>query len=136
MMTGTVRLWTPLREDAVMRRVGPLLVGVVGLLASAGGCAAAEPATALRFEVTLARGLSDAPLDGRLLVVLDRGRDREPRLTIGETGLAAPPFLGRDVKGFVPGKEAVVDRGCAVFPIDSLDRLPAGTYRVQAVLDV
>src|SRR5437016_1031895 len=118
-----------------MPRLRPLLVGLVSLLPL--GCAsAAEPATTLRFEVTLAKDLADAPLDGRLLVVLDRGKNEEPRLTIGSTGLDAPPFLGRDVNGFTAGKTAVVDQSCAIFPIENLSRLPAGTYRVQAVLDV
>jgi S-formylglutathione hydrolase FrmB len=118
-----------------MLRVRPLLVGLAGVLLP--GCAsAAEPATTLRFEVTLAKGLLDAPADGRLLVVLDRGKNEEPRHTIGETGLKAPPFLGRDVKAFTPGKTAVVDQTCAIFPIESLAHLPEGTYRVQAVLDV
>src|SRR5690349_13747358 len=118
-----------------MLRVRPLLVVLAGVLLP--GCAsAAEPATTLRFEVTLARGLLDAPADGRLLVVLDRGKNEEPRYTIGEAGLNAPPFLGRDVNAFAPGKAPVVDQTCAIFPIGSLGRLPAGAYRVQAVLDV
>src|SRR5262249_42399691 len=115
-----------------MPRLRPPPIALAGWLLL-GRAPAAEPATTLRFEVTLAKGLLDAPADGRLLVVLDRGKNEEPRHTIGETGLNAPPFLGRDVRGFVPGQTAVVDQGCAIFPIESLARLPAGAYRVQAV---
>src|SRR5262249_8005518 len=47
----------------------------------------------------------------------------------------APPFLGKDVEGLAPGKTAVVDAGAALFPYDSLSRLPRGEYYVQAVFD-
>lgn len=35
--------------------------------------------TALRFEITVARGLLDAPRDGRVLVFLGRGKGGQPR---------------------------------------------------------
>src|SRR5579872_534980 len=94
-----------------------------------------RPATALRFEVTVARGLIDAPRDGRLLIVLGRKKSPEPRTTIGETGMSTPPLLGRDVKGLGPGVSVTVDQTAAVFPIANLGALPAGDYFVQAVLD-
>jgi S-formylglutathione hydrolase FrmB len=95
-----------------------------------------RPATALRFEVALADGLVAGPIDGRLLVVLDRGKEPEPWRTIGTTGMTAPPLLGRDVKGLTPATAAVVDQSAVIFPIASLGQLPRGEYRVQAVLDV
>src|SRR5207249_3524337 len=67
---------------------------------------------------------------------LERGGNGEPRLTIGSTGLDAPPFLGKDVDAFTPDRTAVLDQQCPVFPIEHLGRLPAGDYRVQAVLDL
>jgi S-formylglutathione hydrolase FrmB len=94
----------------------------------------AARATSLRFEVTLAPGLVSAPQDGRLLVVLGRPDEGEPRHTIGHTGLKTPPLLGRDVTGFTAGQVAALDRSAAIFPIASLDVLPAGDYAVQAVL--
>jgi hypothetical protein len=102
------------------------------------GCAArpAEPATSLRFEVTVARGLVEAPQDGRLLVVLDRKKRPEPRRSIGQTGLKAPPVLGRDAVGLAPGVTAVLDQTAVIFPLAHLADLPRGDYFVQAVLDV
>src|SRR5262245_37726849 len=91
--------------------------------------------TALRFEVTLAPDLVSAPQDGRLLVVLGRPDDADPRRTIGKTGLNTPPVPGRAVTGFAPGQVAALDRGAVIFPITSLDVLPPGEYAVQAVLD-
>ncbi|HZY83440.1 MAG TPA: alpha/beta hydrolase-fold protein, partial [Gemmataceae bacterium] len=111
----------------------------LALLGAAWTCFAVNdpprPATALRFEVTVARGLLDAPRDGRLLIVLGRKKSPEPRFAIGETGMSVPPLLGRDVKGFGPGITATVDQAAAIFPIASLGALPAGDYFVQAVLD-
>jgi S-formylglutathione hydrolase FrmB len=109
---------------------------------------AAEPdvgrSDALRFDVRLSRApaaragpaprLEDRPRSGRLLVVLGRPGSREPRFAIGETGRDAPPVLGRDVNDLAPGSAVVVDNRASIFPIDGLDRLPAGTYSVQALL--
>jgi hypothetical protein len=100
------------------------------------GLAAGPLATKLRFEVTVAKEMAGAPLDGRLLVVLDNRKQAEPWRTIGTMGMAAPPVLGRDVKGLTPGTPAVVDESAVLFPIAHLALLPRGDYQVQAVLDV
>jgi hypothetical protein len=111
----------------------------LGLLAALAWFAVGQPprpaATALRFEVTLAGGLVDAPRDGRLLIVLGRRKSPEPRTSIGETGMDVPPLLGRDVKGLAGGASVTVDQTALTFPIDNLGALPAGDYFVQAVLD-
>jgi hypothetical protein len=112
---------------------------VLALLAAGWACLAPgeppRPAAGLRFEVTVARGLIDAPRDGRLLIVLGQKRAPEPRTSIGETGMHVPPLLGRDVKGLAPGETVTVDQTAAIFPIASLRELPPGDYFVQAVLD-
>jgi hypothetical protein len=110
----------------------PLLVLTLTLSAAEPG---APATTGLRFEVTVARGILTAPQDGRLLIVLGRTRDPEPRESIGQTGLAANPLLGIDVKGLAPGVTAVVDQNAIVFPLSHLARLPAGLYHAQAVFD-
>ena len=98
--------------------------------------AADDPHTTLRFEVTVARGLLSAPRDGRLLLVLDRKKRPEPRRAIGQTGLKAPPMLGRDVRALAPGVVAVIDQTTLISPIHHLANLPKGEYFVQAVFDV
>jgi hypothetical protein len=102
-----------------------------GLLVSAGP----QSSTSLRFEVTVGKDFAGGPRDGRLLIVLDRKKRPEPRLSIGETGMKAPPVLGRDVEGLRPGVPVTVDETSLVFPIERLADLPAGDYFVQAVLD-
>ena len=108
---------------------------------------AAEPvashSTTLRFEVKLGQPpahvaggpqRSDAqPRSGRLLVILGEPQAGEPRLAVGQTGKNAPPILGRDVFNFAPGAVTALDERSAIFPIDSLSRLPPGTYSVQAI---
>lgn len=107
----------------------PLMLAAAPILADAdeGG----RSRTALRFEVRLTR--KTAPRDGRVIVVLG-GKGREPRFLLGATGLAAAPAIARDVKQFETGSVAVLDDSCTTSPIESLDRLPAGTYFAQAVL--
>src|SRR5207249_2134303 len=88
---GACRLVPPRRLHMLPLR--PLLVGLTGLLMLSAGRARAEdpvqqkaPGTTLRFEVTVAKGLLEAPVNGRLLVVMDppTKEKREPRTTIGE----------------------------------------------------
>ncbi|MFL6212616.1 MAG: alpha/beta hydrolase-fold protein [Blastocatellia bacterium] len=92
-------------------------------------------APSLRFEVTVAPGLLITPQNGRLFVVMSRNASAEPRRSISDTGLDAPPVLARDVTGYAAGATAVVDEKAIAFPITSLAELPAGDYSVQAVFD-
>src|SRR5262249_44738435 len=113
--------------------IGGLLLFVFGWWL---GAPAGPPApTALRFEVSGARGLLTAPQDGRVLVVLGKQARPEPRLSVGTTGMSVPPFLGRDAKAFQPGVTVTLDRSAALYPLADLSRLPKGEYHVQAVFD-
>jgi hypothetical protein len=105
----------------------------VGLLvALVGGPALAEP---LRFEVRLAAGLNADVAGRRAIVVLGPGGGREPRRTIGDTGLTAPPVLGADAKAPAADRViAVLDSSSEIFPIESLAKLPPGRYQAQAVI--
>ena len=63
------RVWVPLMFLSALLTLGPRATPAdesAKAKASAGE-------TTLRFEVTLAKGLLEAPTDGRLLVVLGRG---------------------------------------------------------------
>ena len=89
----------------------------------------------LRFEITMAQGLTSSPQNGRLFIIIGASDRSEPRLAIGNTGKNAPPLLARDVKYFAPGVTARIDRSAAIFPIEDLSELPAGDYFVQALFD-
>jgi hypothetical protein len=110
---------------------------LLAALAAVGLALAAEPektTTDLRFEVAVAKDLVKEARDGRLLLVLGRDDDEsEPRKSIGDTGLKAPPLLGVDVQALTANSKIVVDQKAAIFPLAHLAKLPAGVYRAQAV---
>ncbi len=96
---------------------------------------AALPAIAVpRFSISYPAELSAAPLDGRLLLIFSPGGEQEPRLQVIWDGDAIP-FFGLNVEGWKPGQRQVFDGKAVGFPIRSLNDLPPGEYRVQAVLN-
>jgi hypothetical protein len=117
-----------------MRKAWPF-AALLAPLAALAGLAGARPEgrTALRFEVSVAKGLLPGPRDGRVLVVLGRKKDPEPRTSIGRLGLDAPPVLGADADGLRPGRTVVLDGGSLTFPLGRLADLPAGDYVAQAL---
>jgi S-formylglutathione hydrolase FrmB len=115
---------------------------VVMIPASIHSCASlpAAPPDGLRFEVVYPAaqaGESQPPapkLSGRLMVVLGQPGSREPRHTVGQTGLSHPSVLGRDLVDWAPGESAALDAKSAICPIASLGDLKPGRYAVQALL--
>ncbi len=95
--------------------------------------AGAEGPADLRFSVTYDAALSSAPLDGRLLLLIAKQAEPEPRLQVA-AGVRAIEVLGIDVDGWKAGEAAVIDGGVFGYPVASLADLPAGDYSVQAVL--
>jgi hypothetical protein len=89
----------------------------------------------LRFEVTMAKGLIEKPLNGRLFVTVSANRQPDPRILIGNPGRHVPPVFARDVNNFSSNSTGVIDSSAAAFPIDSLAELPAGEYYIQALFD-
>ncbi|MBI3715454.1 MAG: hypothetical protein HY255_05625 [Betaproteobacteria bacterium] len=97
------------------------------------GIASATPT----FTVTLPATFKSGAQDGRLLLILapkDQSPDKEPReMAVWDD--EAIPFYGLDVNGWKPGTTRVIDAKAFGFPLRSLKDLPAGSYRVQAVLN-
>ena len=110
-----------------MRRI----LSLIFLLILPSAVARTEQSNPLRFEITVAAGLVSGAQNGRLFVMLNPRSRPEPRMTVGNTDADAPPILARDITGFAPGRAEVIDNRAASFPIDSLQRLPAGDYFVQ-----
>ncbi len=86
-----------------------------------------------RFAVSFTAETSATPLDGRLLLMISKDPGREPRFQIAD-GPATQIAFGIDVDGLAPGTEAIFDSGVRGWPIDSIDDIPPGRYRVQALL--
>ncbi len=87
-----------------------------------------------RVRVTLPGARAAAPLDGRLLLLLSTDSTSEPRFQIS-TGARTQLVFGTDVSGWAPGTERGVPADAFGFPIRALKDVPAGTYRVQALLN-
>ena len=87
-----------------------------------------------RFAVSFPAARSAAPLDGRVLLLLSVDSTAEPRFQISDAGSTQLVF-GIDVDGLRPGQDALVDARVFGYPLESLSRVPAGRYRVQAVLN-
>lgn len=111
------------------------LLAVAAIGALLGGRTAAA---GVSFSVTVSKDASADPVSGRLLVLLVRdGAGVEP----GAAPLDGPfwtdpqPLYGIDVNNMSPGAAARLDDGATSFP-DPPGRLPAGSYRAQARLDV
>ncbi|OGD13833.1 MAG: hypothetical protein A2W20_00825 [Candidatus Aminicenantes bacterium RBG_16_66_30] len=96
----------------------------------------AAPPVALaevKFAVSFPAERSKTPLDGRMLLLLSTNDQAEPRFQISD-GPATQLVFGVDVDGLAPGAEAVFDASVLGYPLRSLAELPAGEYRVQALL--
>ncbi|HXI39527.1 MAG TPA: hypothetical protein VNH83_06095 [Bryobacteraceae bacterium] len=88
-----------------------------------------------RFEIVFPVSLRQMPLDGRVLLILAKKDDKEPRFQIGE-GLDTQQIFGADVDGLGPGQAAVIDESSQGYPRESLRDVPEGDYYLQAVLSV
>ena len=95
---------------------------------------AAQSAAAQRFSVTVPPSRASAPIDGRLLVMISADTTVEPRLEVSDAATTAQVF-GVDVDGWRAGAAQVVDAKAFGYPIRSLDALPPGRYRVQAMIN-
>jgi hypothetical protein len=93
-------------------------------------CATAASAEELRFAVRYPTG---GPFDGRLLLLISKDPENEPRFQI-VPGPKTQVAFGIDVEGWKPGEEAFFDGSVPGYPIDSLREIPKGRYRVQALL--
>jgi hypothetical protein len=85
------------------------------------------------FHISFPAERSDAPLDGRLLLLLSTDSSAEPRLQIDES-LKTQLVFGIDVDALRPGEAASIDASAFGYPVRSLADLKPGDYYVQAVL--
>jgi hypothetical protein len=92
-------------------------------------------AAAPGFQIRLGSGLRTAPVDGRLIVVMSRNLQGEPRSQV-TWGLGTQQIFGMDVDGWKPGDTVEMRGSAAGSPLPTLDNLPPGTYNIQAVLNI
>ena len=110
-------------------RVAFSALRVLLVAAAVGGPLAAQ---APRFEVTVAPATYPGPLTGRLVLVVARRNEPEPRYSISPSG---PALFAVDLEQLPAGRAVVVDTAALGFPWP-LAQLPPGDYFVQAVVNV
>ncbi|MEZ4425589.1 MAG: hypothetical protein R3E98_19495 [Gemmatimonadota bacterium] len=122
----------PRRFPALAARL-VLLLPLLGPLACGGG--GGPPAAApLSFDVLLPEGAAEGAVDGRLLLLISADTTGEPRFQVNDNVTSAQVF-GVDVEGWAPGTTRTVDGSAFGYPVPALGGLPAGPYRVQALLN-
>jgi len=86
-----------------------------------------------QITITLPEELADKPLDGRLLLMLSAATEGEPRFQITD-GPNTGQVFGMDVENWKPGTTVTFDESAVGYPLASMNDLPSGSYRVQALL--
>jgi hypothetical protein len=109
--------------------LGSLAAGPMALAA----LQAPTPSQGPRVAIRLGPGVSPAPVDGRLLLMISTDAAREPRFQIDNSPKTQEIF-GIDVDGWRPGETRTFDAEVLGYPRASLRDVPAGEYRVQALL--
>ena len=92
-----------------------------------------QPAASPRFVVSFPAERSKTALDGRLLLLISKNNEREPRFQISED-LNTQQVFGVDVDGLKPDAEAIIDDSAFGYPLRNLAQLAPGEYWVQALL--
>jgi putative esterase len=96
-------------------------------------CLGFGSAQAATFSVALAPAQAREPVTGRLLLLLSVDPSKEPRFQIQE-GTSSQQVFGIDATDWKGGGPLVFDSKVLGYPRVSLADVPAGTYRVQALL--
>jgi hypothetical protein len=96
-------------------------------------CFSIACARAASFAVTLAPDHAREPLNGRLLLLLSVDASKEPRQQI-EVGTKSQQVFGIDAANWKGSERQLFDAKVLGYPRLSLADIPAGTYRVQALL--
>jgi hypothetical protein len=92
------------------------------------------PVAKLKFAISFPAERSKTALDGRMLLLISKSGDTEPRDQISD-GAKTQLIFGIDVDGLQPGQEAVIDASAFGYPLQSIAEIPAGEYYVQALLN-
>jgi hypothetical protein len=118
---------------------GILPEGANGRISGANEVAAAAPsarapAQGLRFEFSFPRGMSAAPLDGRLFLLVSTKEKPEPRFAVDDQPDTQQMFA-MDVNGWAPETKITMDGTALGYPVDSIAQIPPGDYTVQGLLN-
>jgi len=90
--------------------------------------------SAQSFSVSLSRGASVEPLNGRLLLCLSTDPTQEPRFQIS-LSVKTQMVFGMNVDVWQPGQTVQMDAGARGYPVRTVKEIVPGEYYVQAVLN-
>jgi hypothetical protein len=89
-----------------------------------------------QFTVSFPKMAHAGPLDGRIILLVSRDFDREPKSHVEPNApLASPYIFGQNVDAMAPGAAVLVGDDALGWPARRLSDVPAGDYYVQAVLN-
>ncbi len=86
----------------------------------------------LAFHLTFEKTVREQPFTGRVYVMLFK--DTVHDLRSGPSWFRPEPLFALDVKDWKPGETLVVGTDALAYPL-ALDKVPAGTWSIQAVMD-
>jgi hypothetical protein len=112
------------------------MMGIAAFLFAA-GCQTNDPLAnnPLQVAISFTEDTSAEPLDGRMLLLISKNDDNEPRFQISD-GPSGQQVFGIDVDGLAPGADAPFDASVFGYPARSLAEIPAGEYWVQGLLHI
>jgi hypothetical protein len=87
----------------------------------------------LQFEISFDSALESESLDGRLLLMISKNAEKEPRFQIMDRNKPQQVF-GIDVNSLGPGEKVIIDAKAFGFPLASLSMITDGEYYIQALL--
>lgn len=93
------------------------------------------PAAGPRVEISVPASAHAGPITGRVYVALTRVFDGR-RTPIDQTGEDGVPLFGVDVSRLEPGQPVTIDASTLGYPVKSLAAIPAGTYWMEAFVNV
>ncbi len=85
------------------------------------------------FRISIVDSLKQSALDGRLLLLLSKNNNAEPRFQINDAPYTQLVF-GVNVDQWQPGTDELIDMHAFGYPIERLKDVPAGDYYVQVLL--
>lgn len=89
---------------------------------------------ALQFSVSFDSEVLDVEQDGRLLLMLATGDEKEPRFLVNNSAQTQLIF-GLGVEDWAAESELVIDQRALGFPLKDLSAVPPGIYFAQALLN-
>ncbi len=93
----------------------------------------ADEQKGLQFGISFSTEISSQALDGRILLMISTRNNNEPRFQIND-GANTQLIFGINIDDLKPGEQAFMDASVLGYPLQSISKIPAGEYFVQALL--